>query len=88
MPNPASDRDSNIAAWSANNGAAARQALNMSSQKISQMLAADIVSTEAADSAKTGEVIKVDSADATVVSTDADGKTVRFKDGRLKYLKN
>lgn len=87
VPNGSATREINIAHWADNNGAAMRTALAFAGQKLSQLLADDLQATQAGDAAKTEEATKADGFEGHIVSSDADGKLVRFKDGTLMYYK-
>lgn len=97
------DRDRNIAIWDANKGSDMRAALNMAAQKIAIMLANDLQRPAVeVDPAADAQQVKVNVADeagtctssqaecgtyGTLIGKDADGETLGFKDGSLKYVK-
>jgi hypothetical protein len=92
-PVPGADRDQAVAAWSANHGQAIRAALAQAASRLSSMLAADIAKTQADSVSPTGTVVKTENADGSisigyVISQDAGGGTVLYKDGTLAYLPN
>jgi hypothetical protein len=80
-----SDRDHNIALWSADNGAAMRAALKLASVKLSAMVSADLDRPEK-DPPATGKSVKVEGFKGAIVSTDDDGTLVRFEDGTMKFV--
>lgn len=96
LPGATDDRDKNIAAWSADNGALMRAALDQGAKETAAMLAADIQDGDrpAADAtamnldppATVTPVPGVPiSTSARVVSDDASGRLVRCDDGTLRY---
>lgn len=72
MPNATTDRPTNIAAWSADNGAAMRAALDIGAAKVAWMLAADLQSS-------------MTSAPGVIPNTDPAGTVVRTDTGALKF---
>ena len=92
IPGTASDRDANMKVWSADNGAAARAALNRGAAKLAVMLAEDLQKPEEMagnDNAKgTTRSVVVDGVSGQVVRDDDDGDMVRFRDGTLAFVAN
>jgi hypothetical protein len=89
-PGATSDRDRNIAAWSADNGAAMRSTLKMGAAKLASMLAGDLQRAAEDMAAKVDAkglgAITVDRISGQVVGNDGDGETVRFKDGTMAFV--
>jgi hypothetical protein len=71
-PNATSDRDANIAHWSADNGAAMRRALDTSLAKLAWLLTQDLQSAMASPA-------------GAIPNTDAHGTVSRAEDGTLKF---
>jgi hypothetical protein len=87
-PEATSDRDHNIATWSANDGAVMRTALKMATAKLAAMLADDLQRAEDMPPAvdpKDPSAVTVDGVKGQMISSDNDGEVVRFRDGTLKY---
>jgi hypothetical protein len=86
-PNATSDRDQNIATWSKSNGAAMRAALKFGAEKLAALIAADLQGQDnAAASSDAAAAVMIDGQPGDIVSRDADGAIVRFKDGTLAYV--
>src|SRR5215469_3554927 len=79
-----SDRDHNIASWSADHGAAMRAALDTGTRELAAMLSADI-QRGASDSADPpgAHMATVENQTGTILGSDDNGSVVRFKDGTL-----
>ncbi len=77
-----SDRDHNIALWSARNGAAAREALTEGLDKVSGILASDISGGQPAINATE---IWLDGQKGTLIASDPGGSLIRRDDGTLLY---
>jgi len=91
-PGATSDRDRNVAAWSADNGAAMRSILKLGAAKVALMLADDLQSSpeEIAANTKTyvmgpGQVT-IEGITGRIVGTDDDGETVRLNDGTMAFV--
>jgi hypothetical protein len=87
LPDGGGDRDANIAAWSADHAAPLRAALDMGTKKVAQLLAADIV-RPTNDADPTGSLtfsVPGILGQGYLVSSDADGSVVRYKDGSTAY---
>jgi hypothetical protein len=81
-----SDRDHNIANWSADHGAAMRAALDVGARELAAMLASDIQRSEKDSAGPPGAMTaKLENQTGTVVGSDDNGSILRFKDGTLKF---
>jgi hypothetical protein len=81
-----SDRDHNIALWSADHGTAIRSALDTGAKELSAMLAADIQRGESDSADPPGaHTATIENQTGTIVGSDDNGSVVRFKDGTLKF---
>jgi hypothetical protein len=80
-----SDRDKNIALWSANNGAAMRTALKSGASELAAMLAADVQQSDPPAPGDAKGERTVEGITGQIIASDAGGSVVRFKDGTLKY---
>ena len=89
-PNSIKDRDQNIIKWSANNGAAMRAALKLGAEKLAMLIAADLQGQEdavaGAAAPDPANAVTIDNVPGEIVSRDAQGMIVRFKDGTLTYF--
>jgi hypothetical protein len=96
LPNATDDRDQNITAWSANNGAAMREALGDGARHTAEMLAADLqdgdrpgagATTVNADPPATGYPTAGVAVATTgqIISNSDGGQLVRMDDGTLRY---
>ena len=86
IPGATSDRDHNIAGWSADNGAAMRGALDTGARELAAMLAADIRRSESDGVDPPGAVTAtLENQTGTVLGSDDNGSILRFKDGTLKF---
>ncbi|HEY8949984.1 MAG TPA: hypothetical protein VIM56_13955 [Rhizomicrobium sp.] len=88
LQNASPDRDKNIAIWSADHGALTRAALTAGAREVAVMLAADIQRLGDEGKAANAETATVDGQDGIVIATESTGKTVRFKDGSVKFAAN
>ncbi|HWC63528.1 MAG TPA: hypothetical protein VG501_07890, partial [Rhizomicrobium sp.] len=84
------NRDQNIAALSANNGAQMRILLDMGAKRMAEMVAADLEGGEQADAAAATVTVKNPlfsqmDAKGKLVKEDNDGRLVRTNDGNLFY---
>jgi len=92
LPGSTSDRDKNIAIWSADHGAILRAELKLAAAKLAAIVAADIqrppedVPVKADPNDK--DAYTVEGATGRVVGNDAEGVIVRFNDGTLKFVAN
>jgi hypothetical protein len=92
MPGATSDRDANIAAWSANNGAAMRAALKQGATKLGMMLADDLqrppeeMPMKKIGYTKAEGAVRIDGVNGYVIGTDADGEIVRLNDETLAFV--
>ncbi len=85
LANAFDDRNKNVAMWSANSGALVRNQINRGLQKLAWMLSTDLLRTDK-DAPLSGAITKRGGIEAQVVSSDADGQVVRFKNGALAYM--
>jgi len=87
LPNATDDRDANIAAWSADHGAAMRAALKQGAAKLGALVAYDLGNPGTVTPVAAKQQIKVDGIKLDVVGTDPDGDLARMKDdGALVYV--
>lgn len=82
--NSASDRDRNISAWDAANGAEMRTSLTLAAKELSQALASDL-QVPTLDPPAASQPVTVDGVTGAVVTSDPDGSLLRMKDGTLLY---
>lgn len=89
-PNATSDRDRNIATWSADNGAAFRSAVKTGAVRLARMLADDLQRSEAGPAKKVAGkgagAVKGAGVSGETISSDDDGTVVRLSDGTLKFV--
>jgi hypothetical protein len=81
LPGPPAKRDVNMAAWSANNGAAFRTAMKLAEEKLGQMIATDVQGGQFDASGPRD-------ANGAQPSADSDGVVLRMADGTLTYSAN
>jgi hypothetical protein len=87
------DRDVNIAAWSASNGAPMKAALDAATKKLASMLATDVARPSTDIDPTSGTNVDVpglspfgNAVPGFDIGHDADGTTVRFKDGSTAFV--
>jgi len=92
-PGATNDRDRNMAAWSADNGAAMRSTLKLGAAKLAAMLADDLQRPpEDMTAKKTSTYVmgpgatSVDGAPGQIVGNDNDGEIVRLNDGTMAFV--
>ncbi len=87
-PDITTDRNSNLAVWASDDGAALRASMKHGMRKLAEMLADDIqlAGISDADHTKTQPTIKVDGLDARVIASDKVGSLVMMPAGELMYL--
>lgn len=92
-PGATSDRDRNVAAWSANNGAAMRSILKLGAAKVAMMLADDLQRPPEDMAAKKTSTyvmgpnaVTVDGIPGQIVVTDDEGEAVRLNDGTMEFV--
>jgi hypothetical protein len=83
-------REANIAAWTANDAAALKAALNMGASKLAQMLVADLETPAGPVDAKTTTLrpINAELVNGFVLRSDAEGQVVALASGGQLYLAN
>jgi hypothetical protein len=83
LPGATQDRDQNIAAWSANNGAEMRNLLDQGAKAIAEMVAADLQGGDQPDTGTATVAIK--NIKGKMVKQDNGSEIVRFDDGTMRY---